>query len=90
MQVILVTGGNAGIGFETTKQLLIHGARVYLAARSEEKALAAIERLRKETACTEADLVFLKLDLGDLTTIKASANEFLKKEKTLDVLICNA
>lgn len=90
MQVFLVTGGNAGIGFQTTKQLLLRGGKVYLAARSEEKALAAIERLRKETNCAEADLVFLKLDLGDLTTIKASANEFLKKEKTLDVLICNA
>ncbi|ORY88554.1 NAD(P)-binding protein [Leucosporidium creatinivorum] len=89
-KVFLVTGGNAGIGFETVKQLLLHGGKVYLAARSEEKALAAIKSLRQATNCAEADLIFLKLDLGDLTTIKASARNFLKKEKTLDVLICNA
>jgi len=39
---------------------------------------------------SKGDLVFLRLDLDDLTTIKSSAQEFLSKEKQLDVLWNNA
>lgn len=39
---------------------------------------------------SKGELEYLKLDLGDLTTIKGSAEEFLKKEKRLDVLFNNA
>jgi len=38
-KVILVTGGNTGIGKETCKQLLVKDAKVYLAARSATKAM---------------------------------------------------
>ncbi|XP_033631202.1 nestin-like [Asterias rubens] len=45
---VIVTGGNAGIGFETAKSLAAMGARVCIACRSEEKAKAAIERMQSE------------------------------------------
>ncbi|KAF7303594.1 NAD(P)-binding protein [Mycena indigotica] len=48
-QVILVTGGNSGIGFETVKALLAHNAKVYLAARSKSKATEAINALEAAT-----------------------------------------
>ncbi|RDX48786.1 hypothetical protein OH76DRAFT_1483586 [Lentinus brumalis] len=48
-RVALVTGDNSGIGYETCKRLLEHNARVYLAARSKEKADAAITSLKAET-----------------------------------------
>jgi retinol dehydrogenase-12 len=105
-QVFIVTGGNAGIGKETCKQLLLKNARVYLAARSESKAQAALEELETETG---KKAIFHKLDLGDLDAVKKSAQEFLeyvplprtselrlsdrlscRKETKLNVLIANA
>ncbi|KAF7303495.1 Short-chain dehydrogenase/reductase family protein [Mycena indigotica] len=87
-KVIIVTGGNTGIGYETVKQLLLKNATVYLAARSAEKAAAAIARLKTETNGREA--VFLELDLADLPSVKKSAQTFLAREEKLHVLINNA
>ncbi|KDE03198.1 hypothetical protein MVLG_06289 [Microbotryum lychnidis-dioicae p1A1 Lamole] len=86
-KVIIVTGGNAGIGYETVKALLKKNAKVYLAARSQDKAEKAIASLRQDTG---REAIFLKLNLGDLASIKPSAEEFLSKEKKLDVLFNNA
>ncbi|KAJ7051102.1 NAD(P)-binding protein [Mycena amicta] len=87
-KVILVTGGNTGIGYETVKQLLLKNATVYLAARSPEKAGSAIERLKGET--NGKDAVFLELDLADLKNVRKAAETFLEKEEKLDILINNA
>ncbi|GAA5920338.1 hypothetical protein JCM6882_009767, partial [Rhodosporidiobolus microsporus] len=91
-KVALVTGANTGIGFETAKQLVQHNARVYVAARSEEKALAAVEKLNafareKES---EGEARWVRLDLGDLDSVKRAAEEFKGREKQLDLLFCNA
>ncbi|KAG5648356.1 hypothetical protein DXG03_004928 [Asterophora parasitica] len=72
-KVAIVTGSNTGIGKETVKHLLVHNAKVYLAARSPEKAKEAIEDLRVQTG---KEALFLKLDLADLKSIKAAATEF--------------
>nr|GAT60381.1 short-chain dehydrogenase/reductase family protein [Mycena chlorophos] len=66
-RVMLVTGGNSGIGYETVKQLLLKGARVYLAARSKDKATTAIAKLEAETGGKRA--VLLPLDLADLDSL---------------------
>ncbi|KAJ7472409.1 NAD(P)-binding protein [Mycena galericulata] len=85
-QVIIVTGGNAGIGKQTVKVLLQRNATVYMASRNPEKALAAIEDLY---ASTGKRAVFLQLDLADLASVKAAATEFLSKEQELHVLYDN-
>jgi retinol dehydrogenase-12 len=54
--------------------LLNHNAKVYIAARNQEKAEQAIKDLHEETG---KDAVFLKLDLADLKSVKAAAEEFL-------------
>ena len=74
-KVFIITGGNAGIGKETCKQLLLKGAKVYLAARSESKAQAALDELERETG---KKAIFHKLDLSDLDATKKSAQEFLE------------
>lgn len=74
-KVFIVTGGSSGIGKETCKQLLLKNAKVYLAARSESKAQAALEELEKETG---KKAIFQELDLGDLDATKKSAQEFLE------------
>ncbi|KAF9559167.1 NAD(P)-binding protein [Agrocybe pediades] len=87
-KVVIVTGANTGIGKETAKALLAHNAKVYIAARNEEKAERAIAELKKETG--NADAHFLKLDLSDLGSVKRAAEEFLSKEKELHILFNNA
>ena len=38
-RVAIVTGGNGGIGYETSKALAVMGAHTIIACRSEERAL---------------------------------------------------
>lgn len=54
--------------------LLQHNAKVYLAARSEERALGAISDLKIETG---KEAIWLQLDLSDLASVKKAATEFL-------------
>jgi NAD(P)-dependent dehydrogenase (short-subunit alcohol dehydrogenase family) len=67
--------------------LLSKGAKVYIAARSQEKSQKAIDEL-KETG--KESVSFLKLDLADLVSIKAAAEEFIGKESELHGLYNNA
>lgn len=57
----------------TLKALLHHNAKVYIAARNEDASRKAIEELKSET---DKEAIFLKLDLGDLKSIKAAVAEF--------------
>ncbi|KAF7352158.1 NAD(P)-binding protein [Mycena venus] len=88
-QIALITGGNAGLGYQTAKQLLLKGAKVYIAAHSPEKATEAIKRLRTETSATEDQVHFVKLDLADLRSVRAGAADFLAREERLDILFNN-
>ncbi|KAJ7351283.1 NAD-P-binding protein [Mycena albidolilacea] len=85
-KIIIVTGGNTGIGYETVKQLLLKNAKVYLAARSPEKAAAAIKRLEQET---KKSAIFLQLDLADLPSVRKATETFLSQESRLDILFNN-
>lgn len=61
-----------------------------MAARNEEKTNEAMSDIHSKVPDSKGSLVFLKLDLNDLTTIKKSAEEFLSLEDKLDVLWNNA
>jgi NAD(P)-dependent dehydrogenase (short-subunit alcohol dehydrogenase family) len=82
--------GNGGIGFETTKHLALHNARVYIASRSSERVEQAIRQMKESAAGKTLDLHFLKLDLEDLRSVKAAAESFAQRESRLDMLINNA
>ncbi|KAI0061200.1 NAD(P)-binding protein [Artomyces pyxidatus] len=85
-KVVIVTGGNNGLGKEMCRVLLKRNAKVYMAARSETKALAAIEELQ---GLTGRSAIFLRLDLADLHSVRHAAEEFINKEQQLDVLFNN-
>ncbi|KAL1979101.1 hypothetical protein VTN96DRAFT_6848 [Rasamsonia emersonii] len=87
-KVFLVTGGNAGIGKATVIGLASHGATVYMGARNESKALAAIQEIKKELPT--ADIRFLGMDLTTLESVVAAARDLRSKESVLHGLVNNA
>ncbi|TRX91241.1 hypothetical protein FHL15_007846 [Xylaria flabelliformis] len=89
-KVYLVSGANTGLGKELARMLYSKDAKVYIAARSEEKANAAIYEIKNKEPTSKGELAFIKLDLADLSTIKASAQDFLNRETKLHVLFNNA
>ncbi|KAB8300820.1 hypothetical protein EYC80_002748 [Monilinia laxa] len=73
-KVILVTGGNVGLGFETILQLSKHNpSHIYLAARSESKATAAIEEIQSKVP--NARITFLQCDLTSLPSVQECAKK---------------
>jgi NAD(P)-dependent dehydrogenase (short-subunit alcohol dehydrogenase family) len=84
---VVVTGGNAGIGYFTSEQLAAAGAHVILASRSAEKAAAAIASIREHVP--GAQLEFIPLDLSSLASIADAAAE-LGTRAPIDVLVNNA
>ncbi|RAO66893.1 uncharacterized protein BHQ10_002905 [Talaromyces amestolkiae] len=99
-KVILVTGGNTGLGKETILQLARHNpARIYLAARNEHKAESAIKSINEElsaaagagsAAAAAVDIQFIQLDLTSFPSIRQAAETFLQKNTRLDILVLNA
>ena len=87
-KVIIVTGGNSGLGYESVKAFTEKGAEVILASRSVEKGEAACMEILKEIP--EGKIKVMSLDLMDFSSIKDFANEFHKKYDRLDVLLNNA
>lgn len=83
----LVTGANSGLGFEIARVLAGRGARVLLACRSAQRAEQALQRIR--ALHPGADLHHLPLDLGDLASVRAAAEQ-AGREARLDLLINNA
>jgi NAD(P)-dependent dehydrogenase (short-subunit alcohol dehydrogenase family) len=89
-QVIIVTGGNVGLGLETIRQLAKHNpAQIFLAARSREKAEAVIQEIRRSDP-KASPITFLPLDLASFDSVKSAVATFLKAESRLDILINNA
>lgn len=79
---VVVTGGHAGIGLETTKALAKAGAFVLVGARDVERAKAALAGLvRVEVG---------QLDLVDPHSVDAFARRWLETGRPLHVLINNA
>lgn len=81
-KTVIITGGYAGIGLETTKVLTTAGAHVIIPARDIEKAqknLSGIENYELE-----------EMDLMNPASIDAFAERFTASERSLDLLINNA
>ena len=87
-KVIIVTGGNSGLGYESVKAFAEKGAEVILACRSIEKGNAA--KLEIMQGNPTGTISVMQLDLMDLATIKTFALDYKLKYNQLDVLLNNA
>nr|POE73006.1 short-chain dehydrogenase tic 32, chloroplastic [Quercus suber] len=88
-KVIVVTGGNAGIGAATVQALAQHNPQtIYLCARR----INAAEELVNKTLekCPEAKIEILELDLNSFESVKKCAATFNEEAKRLDLLFLNA
>ncbi|KAI0264631.1 hypothetical protein BC834DRAFT_992831 [Gloeopeniophorella convolvens] len=86
-RVAIVTGANSGIGLYIALHLVRRGAKVYLAARSEQKAADAMARMEREgLGDAPGELVWMPIDLTDPRRARVAAEWFGKREARLDVL----
>ncbi|MDA4882165.1 oxidoreductase [Acinetobacter baumannii] len=83
---VVVTGGHAGLGLETSKALAHSGALVTVASRNVEEAYTATKNI--------PNIKIEALDLSNLNSSKNSVWEFsqrlLKQDRHIDLLINNA
>ncbi|KAH6938363.1 hypothetical protein HPB50_008869 [Hyalomma asiaticum] len=86
-KTVIVTGGNAGIGKETAKELARRNARIILACRNLHRAQKAAADIFAETGET---VVVKHLDLCSFKSVRAFADDIIRTEPRLDVLINNA
>ena len=84
---ILVTGVSAGLGVETARALVAHGAEVVGAARDLKKAEAATSGVR---AAGKGAFSLLELDLASLASVRKAAAALLAKAAPFDLIIANA
>ncbi|XP_051255049.1 dehydrogenase/reductase SDR family member 13 [Dicentrarchus labrax] len=84
----VVTGANTGIGKTTAMDLARRGARVVLACRDRRRAEATVQEIIQETGNNQ--VILMQLDLASLQSVRSFAENFLRSESRLDLLINNA
>ncbi|XP_072180521.1 retinol dehydrogenase 13-like [Diadema setosum] len=87
-KTVIITGCNTGIGKESAKDLAQRGARVIMACRDLKKAEEAQLWVIKESG--NKDVVVKKLDLASMKSIREFAEQILREEKNVEILLNNA
>jgi NAD(P)-dependent dehydrogenase (short-subunit alcohol dehydrogenase family) len=87
-RVVIVTGANTGIGYQTAAVLAYRGAHVVLAVRNLEKGNAALARV--VAANPRADVTLQELDLSSLDSVRSAAEALRAAYPRIDLLINNA
>jgi 3-oxoacyl-[acyl-carrier protein] reductase len=85
-KVALVTGASQGIGWDIAQALVVAGAKVAVAARTEEKLALLVGEI--QTAGGEA--LAVKMDVADAEQVKTGFKQVIEKFGRLDILVNNA
>lgn len=86
---VLVTGVSAGLGIETARALVAHGAHVVGAARDIAKAQEATSEVRLQAA-NGGQLELIELDLASLKSVRRCTDMLLADGRPFDAVIANA
>lgn len=84
----VVTGGNAGLGYETVKALASHGANVVMASRNADKARFARQSILADSPDVSVSVV--SLDLASIGSIESAVQAIASDHDTIDILVNNA
>ena len=90
--VVLITGGNSGVGYEACK-IFLEAEKPYhvlCAARSAEKASSAVKSINSELLKAKNTIEPICVDVNDDASIKKAVAQVEKSPGHLDVLINNA
>ncbi|MCB9284578.1 MAG: SDR family NAD(P)-dependent oxidoreductase [Lewinellaceae bacterium] len=87
-RVAIVTGANAGLGYETALVFAQKDLTVIMACRNLEKGAKARDKILQQVP--GADLDLMQLDLSAMQSVREFAEHFLKKYNRLDLLVNNA
>lgn len=88
-QRVLVTGTSAGLGVETARILVAHGAHVVGTVRDLEKGRRATAGIPVATG-DGPGIELVECDLASLASVRACADRLLAVGKPFDVIIANA
>lgn len=90
--IVLVTGGNTGLGYETIKALYSSptGHIILMGSRSLDKADSAIKTLQSEVSESNSEVIPIQIDIEDDASIDKLKNEIETKYGKLDILVNNA
>ncbi len=87
-KTVVITGGNAGIGFETALALAKMDYHVCLLSRNEQKAQQAVETLKEKSG--NENVRYVLADLSSKVQIEAAAKIISEQFDHLDALVNNA
>ncbi|MFN4090111.1 MAG: SDR family oxidoreductase [Alphaproteobacteria bacterium] len=87
-KIVMVTGGTAGIGLVTAREIASKGATVILVGRDETRGERAAADIRKRTG--NAWVSFKRADLSSQAEVRRLARDFVEAHPQLDVLVNNA
>ena len=90
--IVLITGGNTGIGYETVKALYAAPVAhtILMGSRSLDKANEAIKALEEEIKPTKSTVEAVQLDIEDDASIEAAFKHVETKYARIDALVNNA
>ncbi|MEU6972981.1 oxidoreductase [Kitasatospora aureofaciens] len=87
-RVFLVTGANSGLGLVTTRAIARRGGEVVLAVRDEARGRRAVAEITADLP--RARLEVRRIDLADLDSVRAFAEQLRSDGVRPDVLVNNA
>jgi NAD(P)-dependent dehydrogenase (short-subunit alcohol dehydrogenase family) len=90
--IVLITGGNTGLGFETVKALFASSSpyTILMCSRSLSKAKSAISTLKSSNTTSKSSIIPVQLDIEDDQSIQDAFDEVKAKYSKIDTLINNA